>query len=232
MILIVNEIRIHHHKTIEIKSSICTICQQKSDLKLHLYQKYIWNILLLGPVIPSIKFGVLECSTCQKNIPNRSWNPEIKSIYSKEKALLKTPLRFWRGGAILMCMLVGFALYGAKAVRKGRMFRNVEKYSKNIAKDDILIVCDSTNFHGINQNKIMKIQKIEGNKVYLVLYADRVSWEEQSEVDKDNLDPDKFGKNVLVVSLDYLKKKQYLMKFDKNGQEEAMPCGGINGIIK
>lgn len=232
MILVVNEIRTHHHKTIEIKSSICTICQQKNDLKLHLYQKYIWNILFLGPVIPSIKFGVLECSTCQKDIPNRSWSPEIKAIYIKEKALLKTPVRFWRGGIILMCMLFAVVFYGAKAFRKNKMFANVDKELQTIKQDDILIISDSVAQYGLDQNKIVKVQKIESNRVYLVCYANRVGWEEQSEVEKEDLDPQKFGTATLVVSLERIKKLNALVKFDKKGHEEFQSCGTINGIVK
>lgn len=232
MILISYEIRTHHHKTIWLNDHVCPLCQQKDDLKLHINQKYVWAFFLLGPTLPSKKYGILSCSACKTNIAPKSWSQEIKAIFKSEKNLVKPPFRLWRGFVVLMCLIVGFFLYSAKSVRKSRMFANVEKYSQNLETNDLLIVCDSTDVYGINQNKIMKIQKIEGNKVFLVLYSDRVAWEEQSEVDKDDLNPNKFGKTTLVVSLAYLKKRQDLYKFDKNGHEEKLSCGGINGIIK
>jgi hypothetical protein len=232
MILITYEFRTHHYKTLQLDGHVCPLCKDTHDLKLHINHKYLWTFFLLGPVAPREKFGILACSACKTNIPPKSWSPEIKALFKSEKKLVKPPLRLWRGLVILICMLVGVFVYGAKAVRKNKMFANVEKYAQDVEKDDILIVSDSTDVYGINQNKIMKIQKIEGNNVFLVLYADRVAWEEQSEVEKEDLDPEKFGKEVLIVSLSYLKRRQDLMKFDKNGREEFLPCAGINGIIK
>jgi hypothetical protein len=232
MILVPIELRSFHHKTIEIKEGICPLCQQKGELKLHLMQKYVWCFLVLGPTLPSKKYGVLECAACKKSIPIKNWSSEIKAIYNAEKLQLKTPLRFWRGWVILMCLLTVAFFYGAKALRKNKMFGKVEKELQTIKQDDILIISDSTAYYGLDKNKILKVQKIEGNKVYLVCYADRVAWEEQAEVEKKDLNPQKFGTEVTIVSLERIKKINSLVKFDKKGHEEFQSCGSINGIIK
>jgi hypothetical protein len=232
MIFIPIDLRSFHHKTIEIKETICPLCQQKGELKLHLMQKYVWCFLVLGPTLPSKKYGVLECAACNKSILVKSWSSEIKAVYNAEKLQLKTPLRFWRGWLILMCMLAGMFFYMSKALRKNKMLANVEKELQNIKQNDILIISDSTAYYGLNKNKILKVLKITGNKVYLVCYADRVDWDEQSEIEKDNLDLQKFGTEPIVVSLEQIKKRKSLVKFDKNGHEEFLSCGGINGIKK
>jgi hypothetical protein len=233
--LVAYELRSFHHKTVEVENDICPLCQQKAELKLHLMQKYVWCFLLLGSTLPSKKYGVLECNACKKAIPTKNWSNEIKAIYNAQKALLKTPIRFWKGWIFLMCLMVGTYFWFAKGKNRSNKISNVGTELQSIKEGDVLAVSEfvttKENAGYSTENSIVKVQKIEGNKVYLITYPNHYSWHEALEMEKDDFDSKKFGKETTNISLQKIKEGR-LVKLNAKGIEMGETYAGVSFIMK
>ena len=233
--LVTYEIRSFHHKTVNVASDICLLCLQKGELKLHLMQKYVWCFLLLGSTLPSKKYAVLECTSCEKTIPTKNWSSEIKAIYNAEKALLKTPVRFWKGWLFLMCLMVGTYFWILKGHNRSKKITSVSTELQSIKEGDVLAVAEeyrTKEMRGFStDNSIVKIQKIEGNKIYLITYPNHFSWHEVLEMDKDDFDAEKFGEETTTVSLQKIKVGR-LIKLNVKGIEMGETYAGVSFVMK
>jgi hypothetical protein len=234
--LVTYEIRSFHHKTVEVEKGICPLCQQKSEQKLHLMQKYIWCFILLGSTLPSKKYGVLECTACNKAIPTKNWSTEVKAIYNAEKALLKTPIRFWKGSIFLMCLMVATYIWFEIGHTKSKKITSVSAELQSIKEGDLLAVCEylitKESAGGYStDNSILKVQKIEGNKVHLITYPNHFSWHEALEMNKDDFDAEKFGTETITISLKRIKEGK-LVKLNAKGIEMNENYQGVSFIMK
>jgi hypothetical protein len=233
--LVTYEIRSFHHKTVDVETENCPLCQQKGELKLHLMQKYIWCFILLGSTLPSKKYAVLECTVCKKSIPTKNWSSEIKAIYNEEKALLKTPIRFWKGWIFLMCLMVGTYFWFLKGHNRSNKITSVSTELQSIKAGDVLAVAElyrTKEMSGISSdNSIVKVEKIEGNKVYLITYPNHFSWHEALEMDRDDFDEEKFGRETSIISLQKIKEGR-LVKLNAKGNEIGETYAGVSFIMK
>jgi hypothetical protein len=233
--LVTYEIRSYHHKTVDVKAENCPLCNQKGEVKLLLMQKHIWCFILLGSTAPSKKYGVIECGACKKIIPTKNWNNEIKQIYNAEKALLKTPFKFWKGSVFLLFIMVGTYFWFAVENAKSKKIISVRSELQSIKEGDVLAV---SKYIVTNQsagystdNSILKVQKIEGNKVFLITYPNHFSWHEVLEMDKDDFDSKKFATEMDTFSLKKIKEGQ-LIKLNAKGIEVGETIAGVSFIMK
>jgi hypothetical protein len=233
--LVSYEVRSFFHKTVKLEMELCPLCQQKGELKLHLMQKYVWCFLLLGSTLPSKKYGVLECTACKKSIPTKKWSSEIKAIYNEEKVLLKTPIRFWKGWIFLMCLMVGTYFWFLKGHNRSNKITNVRTELQSIKTGDVLSVAElyrTKEMSGISlDNSIVKVERIEGNKVFLITYPNHFSWHEVLKMDKDDFDTEKFGNETTTVSLEKIKEGR-IVKLNAKGNLIGECYGEVSFIMK
>ena len=173
------EFRNHEHKTVILQDETCPICKNKGVLKMHFLQSYIW---MFGPMIPSLKYAVLECESCQTTIPNKKWTKELDAIYKKEKATLKTPLRLWRGLIVIsttFLLLFGMMKSGIKNPFGLQDDQQIQTDSRerfqNIQLNDLIFVgfSDVNRKGTTKENGIMKVVSIDGNKIGAKVYTEK-----------------------------------------------------------
>ena len=231
---IVYQIRDHHHNTIDLPNECCPVCTKKGSLKMHLMQKYMW---WFGPMAPQNKFAILECGNCQQTVPNKKWSKELDTIYKKQKAEIKTPLRMWRGLIVIPAVFISLAVFAKFGPRNPFGLRddvqNMEettKAVKNVGEGSVLYIARfgvATIEDMKTMYSIVKINRIKGDSAYLKTYP--ASWgkyQDQYDIKKTELDETKFSTEETAVSFDQLKRNQVLIKGKANSFAK------VDGIIK
>lgn len=231
--LIVYQIRSHHHKTIDLPNEECPICKEKTTLQMHMMQKYMWWI---GPMAPANKYAVLECQSCQKTIPNRLWTDEFDAIYTQNKVTIKTPFRMWRGLIVIPSIFLILYISIKLGVKNPLGLRDdtqtlseVSEAVKNVKVNDVYFASmiegsRMTNF------KVIKITKIENDKAYIKIYPEPYqNFQDMYDIEKADLDESKFSKEEKIIQLEGFKANQNLVEYK---EDNFIAFGRVQGEIK
>lgn len=208
------QIRSKHLKTIDLIDQSCSTCKNRGVLKIHFYQNYTW---LFGPIAPAGKHATIECGVCKTTIPNKKWTKEFDAIFRKEKKLLKTPLRLWRGSIILLLLIITpFVLWQSRIANPlnfKRVNGNLEVNKtniKNCKEGDVLFATisklsdDKRSFVNVEGESLVKVVKIEGDKTILKIYTDKFKFQDQFDLELSDLDDTKFIE-IMEVKTDGLR---------------------------
>jgi hypothetical protein len=119
--IIVYQIRSMEHGTVPVEHVSCPLCGTKGGVQLQIRQKYVW---WFGPMAPSAKYGIAQCTHCEQLIPNVKWTDELRTAFRLEKAKVKTPRRLWRGMKVLWAVVF---LFVATMIIAGRTQRHSQQ---------------------------------------------------------------------------------------------------------
>jgi hypothetical protein len=234
---IVYQICSYHHKTIHLQDQVCPLCQAKSQLQMHMMQKYMsW----FGPMAPQNKYAVMECEACDKTIPNNKWNDALDALYKKHKAEIKTPLKLWQNMIaipLILLLLYTYSLVGPKNPfgfkDDMQTIHETGELVKNIKVGDVLYV----NFGASTAEEmnsaygLVKIEKIAGEKVFITIYPERWrTFQDQYDIKKADIDSSKFASLEAPVGLGDITRNEQLMKL--HGKAIERNVAKIEGFIK
>ena len=236
------QIRSKHLKTIDLIDQSCSTCKNRGVLKIHFYQNYTW---LFGPIAPVGKHATIECGVCKTTIPNKKWTKEFDAIFRKEKKLLKTPLRLWRGSIILLLLIITpFVLWQSRIANPlnfKRVNGNLEINKtniKNCKEGDVLFATisklsdDKRSFVNVEGESLVKVVKIEGDKTILKIHTDKFKFEDQFDLELSDLDDTKFVE-IMEIKTDPLRKLGNLVLYTAPSKEvEFHAIGRASAVIQ
>lgn len=231
--LIVYQIRSHHHKTIDLSNEECPLCKEKTTLQMHMMQKYTW---WFGPMAPANKYAVLECQSCQKTIPNKLWTDEFDAIYAKNKATIKTPLRMWRGLIVIPSIFLILYITIKLGIKNPLGLRDdtqtlseVSEAVKNVKVNDVYFASMIEGSRMTNY-KVIKITRIEDDKAYIKIYPEPYqNFQDMYDIEKADLDESKFSVEEKIIQLEGFKANQNLTEYKENN---FIAFGRVQGKIK
>ena len=231
--------RSHHHKTIDLPNETCTNCGNRGTLKMYLMQKYVW---VLGPLLPSKKYAIIECSFCDNKIPSSDWNKKTEDLYQKEIKAIKTPVRMWRGAVLMVLLyLIPYTLIKLKVFKKAMVKPLIETVNakkidvKDFKEGDVLFIStDKTNKDNTSlyDFTLVKVIKIEGDKTILKKYTETFDFKDQNTLSLSAIDDSKF-KEEIVVKTFFLREDESLVYYTKQeGMLENKVFGSALTILK
>ena len=231
--------RFHHHKTIDLPNETCTNCGNRGTMKMYMMQKYVW---LFGPLLPSKKYAIIECSFCDNKIPSSDWNKKTEEIYHKEIKAIKTPVRMWRGGVLMVLLfLIPYTLIKLKVLKKATVKPLMETVNtkkpdcKNFKVGDVLFIStDKTNknYASLYDFTLVKVMQIDGDKTILKKYTDLFDSQDKNTLSLSAIDDSKF-KEEIAVKTKFLRENESLVYYTKQeGMLENKVFGSALTIIK
>ena len=216
--ILIYQVRHYKHTEAPCPSITCPVCKQAGGVSLAVYQKYVW---MLGPIMPSAKYGLAGCIRCGEPIPNVRWTADMETAFRRLKAPLKTPRRLWRGMTALLIIIV--ALLGTGVVlfqQKRNDFRTRQKLKAEMASapkaGDIYQVIVPDNGGNIWYT-YARFSRLAGDTLFVSLHnRTNPPGDQWKGLDTDS--PDAFRQQEVPLSFTSFKKDQSMRILTTPGQ--------------
>jgi len=171
------------HKGI-VQGVICPICNEKDTIEITIYQKHIDTGWIYN--VTNKLSGTAYCTSCNTEIPNVQWTPEIESAFEKLKAeayvekpskkfslIYKLLLVF----IALMVLGIGYALFKAKSIadEKQAILNNPTINNKILVSHTVRESMSKFNDLG---NSWAVIKKVSGDTIFIQFHETKLDIEE------------------------------------------------------
>jgi hypothetical protein len=97
-------------KTGQLKNVICPNCDNQTSMSYGIYGKYAH--LYRIPTFPIGKENIIECNNCKQTFNLKSLPQAIKSKFEFEKQGASTPIWYFAGAILILC-IIGFIAYSS-----------------------------------------------------------------------------------------------------------------------
>jgi hypothetical protein len=160
--IILYELRNKLVKTISPIAPACPLCQANASLTMQIFQNYVW---CFAPMFPSGKSAVINCGSCQKTLPVKSYTTELDAIYRAQKKEVGTPFKYISGTVGFLAFFILFfsvLIFIDKRAQKDYTteINNAVTNISTVNNGDVLFVGVMQNNNQPLNFKLLQIQKI------------------------------------------------------------------------
>jgi len=169
------------------KNVTCPLCGEKDTVEITIYQKHIdtgWIYTVTNKLS-----GTAYCKSCNTEIPNVQWTPEIEAAFEKLKAeaYIEKPSKKYSLGfkgllvfIALMILGIGYALFSAKAAtdEKKAIIENPTPDNKLLIHQQVRESMSKFNDLG---NSWAVIRKVVGDTIVIQFHKEKLPLGELSD---------------------------------------------------